>query len=170
MIITIFGTGSPNEEGYREAYELGKMIARAGHMLKNGGYGGTMEAAAKGCLEDGGKTIGICIKGHKIADAGKPNAFLSEIIIKENLTERLRELLNTDMIIILKGKIGTLEEFFHAWAENLVKSSESANPIPIFLIGEKNKMLLDFLIRNDFINSEQLKHIVHLNSIDDLKF
>ena len=146
------------------------MIARAGHTLKNGGYGGTMEAAAKGCLEEGGKTIGICIKGHKIANAGKPNAFLSETIIKENLAERLKELLNTDMIIILKGKIGTLEEFFHAWAENLVKLSESANPIPIFLIGEKNKMLLDFLINHDFINSEHLKHILHLNSINDLDF
>jgi len=166
MIITVFGTGSPTKEGYKEAYELGKKIAKAGHILKNGGYGGTMEAAAKGATENGGKAIGVCIKGHAIAYAKKPNDFLSEVIIKENLTERVNELLKNDILIVLEGKIGTLEELFKAWVEIYSKGKGK-----IYLVGKKNKKLLDFLIKENFINKdEHLKFIEYVDTIDDLEF
>ena len=134
MIITVFGTGSPTEEEYKEAYKLGKMIATSGHIVKNGGYGGIMEASAKGCTENGGKAIGVCIKGHSIAYAKKPNDFLTEVIIKDNLTERLNELLNTDILVVMHGKIGTLEELFKAWVEAVAKKEGI-----IYLVGERIK-------------------------------
>jgi len=164
ITITVFGAGSPTKEGYEEAYRLGKRIAEAGHTLKNGGYGGTMEAAAKGCKENGGKVIGICIEGH-FSSAKKPNDFLTETILKKNVAERIKELLNTDMLIVLTGQIGTLEELFVAWVDMFIKGKGK-----IFLVGEKNKRLLDFLVKEGFIDSKHLKFIEPVEKIDDLKF
>ncbi len=165
MIITVFGTGTPTERGYNEAYELGKKIAQAGHTLKNGGYGGTMEASAKGCREHGGKVIGVCIKGHPFTDAGKPNDFLSEVILKDNLTERTKELLETDCILVLPGKIGTLEELFKAWAEVYIKKEGK-----VYLLGEKNKKLLNFLVDEGFIDAEHRIHVETVESSDEIEF
>ena len=60
-IITIFGTGraKPGDAAYALAYELGKLLVEAGFTIANGGYGGTMSAAARGAVEAGGKTIGV---------------------------------------------------------------------------------------------------------------
>lgn len=166
MIITVFGTGSPTEEGYKEAYELGKKIALAGHTLKNRGYAGTMKASAKGCIKHGGKAIGVCVKGHSFATEGKPNKYLSEVIITENITQRVGELLKTDCIIVLPGKLGTLEEFFKAWSEVYIVGQGE-----IYVVGEKNRKLLDFLKENDFIYDEKyLGHIKQVDSIEDLEF
>ena len=166
MKITIFGTGSPTKEQYDEAYALGKKIAESGHVLTNGGYAGVMEASAKGATKNGGKAIGVCIKGHSIAYAKKPNDFLSEVIIKDNMGERLKELLKSDKIIVLPGKVGTLEDFFTAWVEAFVDKTNK-----IYLVGEKNKKLINFLIDNNFVNKdEHLPFIKIVNSIDELPF
>ena len=62
MIIRVFGGSfGASEEDIQLAYELGKRIGLKGHTLKNGGYNGTMEASAKGCREQGGKVIGVCV-------------------------------------------------------------------------------------------------------------
>jgi len=166
MIITVFGTGSPTEQGYKEAYELGKKIAKARHILKNGGYGGTMEASAKGCTESEGKVIGICVEGHSFATEGKPNDFLTEVILKKNINERITELLRADYIIVLPGKLGTLEEFFRIWNEMYVNRTGK-----VYLVGEKNKKLLEFLKENDFISNEKyFEHIHYVDCIENLEF
>ena len=47
-IITVFGSSRTrkNTKAYEEAYQLGKLIAEAGFVLCNGGYGGTMTASS----------------------------------------------------------------------------------------------------------------------------
>ncbi len=47
MNITVFGGSQPKEgdAAYAEAYQLGKLLAEAGHAVLTGGYIGTMEAA-----------------------------------------------------------------------------------------------------------------------------
>lgn len=69
-IVTIFGTSKvkDGDKVFNLAYELGKLCAEAGFTIANGGYGGTMLAAAKGAKQAGGKTIGITCKafGKKI--------------------------------------------------------------------------------------------------------
>ena len=59
--ITIFGTGRAKLGGtaYTLAYSTGKLLAHAGFTIANGGYGGTMLAAAKGAAEAGGNIIGV---------------------------------------------------------------------------------------------------------------
>jgi uncharacterized protein (TIGR00725 family) len=61
MKISVFG-GSQPEEGslaYQEAYQLGKLLAEAGHIVLTGGYIGTMEAVSRGASEADGHVIGV---------------------------------------------------------------------------------------------------------------
>jgi uncharacterized protein (TIGR00725 family) len=51
------GVASPSELALAEA--LGRALGRAGTVLITGGLGGVMEAASRGCLEEGGTTVGI---------------------------------------------------------------------------------------------------------------
>src|ERR1051326_536507 len=59
--VTIFGSSLPGEgtQMYQQARQLGGRLAQAGFAVCNGGYGGLMEASARGARECGGYTIGV---------------------------------------------------------------------------------------------------------------
>ena len=62
---------SPGEPLYACAYDTGRALAVAGHTVLTGGYGGVMEAASRGALEAGGRTVGVTcsIFGARTANA-----------------------------------------------------------------------------------------------------
>jgi hypothetical protein len=163
MIITVFGSSVPNATGYEEAYELGKLIGAKAHVLKNGGYGGTMEASAKGCREAGGEVIGVCVKGHRIDRTGQPNEYNSTVIITEDVTQRIQEMLNCDLVVVLKGNVGTLEEMFVAWVHAIESDSN-----PIIVVGPQMKGLLDYLVNNSFLKEEHFRYVKFVPSIYDI--
>lgn len=51
------GDASPGELAMAEA--LGRALGRAGAVVVTGGLGGVMEAASRGCAEEGGLTVGF---------------------------------------------------------------------------------------------------------------
>jgi uncharacterized protein (TIGR00725 family) len=166
MIITLLGSssaeGAEGAEG-DDAYELGKRIGAASHVLKNGGYGGTMAASARGCREAGGHVVGVGIEGHTIDRTGAPNPYNSEVIVKANALERVVELLRCDLVIVLPGHVGTLHEMFSAW----VSAIEGHLP-PVMLVGPKLKDLLDYLTENGFLKAEHAEHVSVFNSVGEL--
>ena len=114
-IITIFGTSNakPGDEVFSLAYELGRLCAQAGFAIANGGYGGTMLAAAKGAKQLGGKTIGVTCSafGRK-----SPNEFITEEISTNSLAERLNKLMELGAaFVVLPGGTGTLLELAQVW-------------------------------------------------------
>lgn len=165
MIVTVFGSSVTDEYAYNEAYRLGKIIGLKKHILKNGAYSGTMEASAKGCSEVGGTVIGVGVVGHKIDRMGKPNQYNSQTILKENVNQRINELLRTDMVIVLKGNIGTLEEMFVAWVRAIETDSR-----PIVVVGEKMITLITYLFENDFLKKEHSKYILTVKTIEEIPF
>ena len=60
-VITLFGSSAirPGDPEYAQAEQLGKALAEAGYTICNGGYMGSMEAAAKGTKEAGGEVMGV---------------------------------------------------------------------------------------------------------------
>ena len=52
-VVSVFGTGAakPGDKKYVLAEQLGRLLAESGFAIANGGYGGTMEASAKGASE-----------------------------------------------------------------------------------------------------------------------
>jgi uncharacterized protein (TIGR00730 family) len=132
-IVAVFGgsRAAPGSPEYLEAYAIGRLLARAGFTVMNGGYGGTMEASARGAKENGGRTLGV-ISGE--FNELKPNAYLDDTVLREDLFLRIREMYSrADAFIVLKGSMGTLAELALVW--NLTKL-EVGRRKPIVLLGE----------------------------------
>lgn len=163
MIITVFGSSEPTKKGYQEAYKLGEKIGSLGYTLQNGAYGGTMEACAKGCQKSGGKVIGVGVKGHQIDKMKEPNDFNSEVIECENIFKRIQRMLECDLIVVLRGSIGTLEELFAAW----IHAMEHKAP-KILIVGEEMIALLDFLINNNFLRKEHFVFVEKVSNISGI--
>lgn len=132
LTATLFG-GAKNSDTpsfeYLETIEIGRLLAQKGYQVKNGGYGGLMEAVSKGVTDEGGIAIGYTFKPFPAIG----NKFLTESIHCENLYERLEKLIsNTDLFIVQKGGIGTLAEFFLT----MDICRKMKNPPMIILYGE----------------------------------
>lgn len=112
--VTIFGGSQVKERepDYERARELGRKLAEAGDTVCNGGYGGIMEASARGAKEGGGKTIGVTTE-----DFGGPvNQWIDHEIRMKKWSERLFKLIELgDAYVIFDGGTGTLVELFVVW-------------------------------------------------------
>jgi uncharacterized protein (TIGR00730 family) len=131
-VVAVFGANrvSRGEPLYGLAEETGRQIAGAGWTLINGGYGGTMEAAARGAREDGGHVIGVPVKIY----SSQVSPFVSESVMTEDLWERIRLMLDrSDAFIALEGSTGTLAEIGMAW-EFVAK--KLLPPKPLIFIGD----------------------------------
>ena len=104
--ITVFGSGmvTPTDALYETAVATGRVIAEAGFALCNGGYGGTMEASARGARDAGGHTIGVTCS---IFGRGGPNPFINQEIPTTSLFERLDHLIQRgDAYVVFPGGTG----------------------------------------------------------------
>ena len=132
VIISIFGSGlaAPGSDEYDRAYRLGRELAKHGFTVCNGGYGGVMEASAKGASEEGGHTIGVTIPQL----ASMPNPFIREYKETPSLLARLERLLGlASGYVIMPGGTGTLVELALSW--ELQRKGLVPAPKPIVLVG-----------------------------------
>lgn len=153
--ITIFGTGraKPGSSAYKLAYETGKLLAQAGFIIANGGYGGTMLAAAKGAAEAGGEIIGVTCSAFEGSCA---NEYITREIITDSLDERLDTLIKLGQAyIVLPGGTGTLLELAKVW-ELKNKDFLEANK-PIILVDKFWKPLIDLITTYDPDSSRYIK-------------
>lgn len=106
-IIAVIGGRECNAEIYREAEEVGRLIAASGNILINGGRTGVMEAASKGAYQAGGFTIAI-LPGHRKREANK---YIHLPIPTSIGPARNSVIINTcDAAIAIDGRYGTLSE------------------------------------------------------------
>ena len=151
-IVTVFGTGraGAGDANFVLAEQVGRVLAQADFTIANGGYGGTMLAAAKGAAEAGGKIIGVTCSAFK---ASKANQYITREIVTSSLDERLDTLIKLGQAyVVLPGGTGTLLELAKVW-ELKNKGFLAANK-PIILVGEFWKSLVD-LVTTDDPNSSQ---------------
>jgi hypothetical protein len=138
-IIAVFGgsRAQPGSAEYVEAYAVGRLLAHAGFVVMNGGYGGTMEASARGARENGGRVIGVLSDEFAWL---KPNPYIDETMTSEDLFLRIRTMQRTaDGFIVLKGSMGTLAELALVW--NLSKIDAKYRK-PIILLGNAWAMVI----------------------------
>jgi hypothetical protein len=145
-VITIFGTrkATPGDKYYDLAFQLGKKLAENGFTIANGGYTGTMLAAAKGASTNNGKVIGVTCALFK----GKANQFVTDQIVAQNLDDRLKKLIDLgDAYIILPGGTGTLLELAMVW--ELKNKNILNNNKPILLLNSFYDPLIDLMASQD---------------------
>ena len=146
-VITVFGTGKavPGDEVFQIAFETGKALAEKGFVIANGGYGGTMSAAAKGAREAGGEVIGVTCSAFKRSRA---NEYVTKEIVTDSLQQRLNKLVELGQAyVVLAGGTGTLLELAHIW-EFRNKGFLSADK-PIIIVGRFWKALIDLIAEAD---------------------
>jgi uncharacterized protein (TIGR00730 family) len=154
-IVTIFGTGraAEGQTAYTLAYETGRLLAQAGLTIANGGYGGTMLAAAKGAAEADGEIIGVTCSAFK---SSKANKYVTREIVTGSLDERLDTLVQLGQAyIVLPGGTGTLLELAKVW-ELKNKGFLDANK-PIILLGGFWKPLVELIATDDADSSRFVK-------------
>ena len=163
MNITVFGSSQPQPGSplYTEAYELGKLLALAGHVVLTGGYIGTMEAVSRGAREAGGHVIGVtCDEIEKWRGVGA-NAWVVEERRSATLQERLDELIRgCDAAIALPGGPGTLAEIALTWNLMIVASIPQK---PLILVGPGWKAVFDEMLHS-------LGHVIPLKQRELLQF
>ena len=154
-VITIFGTGRAKhgDSVYELAMELGRLLAQAGITIANGGYGGTMLAAAIGAAKAGGEIIGVTCSAFK---SSKANEYITREIVTASLDERLDTLIKLGQgYIVLPGGTGTLLELAKVWE---LKNKGFLKPDKtIILIGKFWKPLVELVATEDFDSSRHLK-------------
>lgn len=112
-ICVFCGARPGNDPRYIDAAEaLGTWMAQAGHRLVYGaGDVGLMGAVARSCQAAGGDTFGV-IPTHLLdLEVGKTD--LTRFVITETMHERKKVMFaNSDLVVVLPGGAGSLDEFF----------------------------------------------------------
>ncbi len=140
-VVTVFGSSrvGPGDPEYETALRLGRLIGQRGWVLCNGGYNGTMEAAARGAKEAGGSTIGVTVT---VYDQVQANPWLDRIIVAPTLFARLEQLIGlAQAYVVLRGGIGTLLELAMIWN---ARQTDPAHK-PVLVVGPEWDSILDKL-------------------------
>jgi len=159
MNIAVFGSArpQPGDPDYETAYQLGRLIAQAGHTLLTGGYMGVMEAASRGAAEAGGRVVGVtCEEIERWRPVGA-NQWVSEEWRRPTLVERIHTLIRAcDSAIALPGGAGTLAEISLMWNMLLI---EAITPKPLVLIGEGWQRVFEKLFEsmNGYLSDHERK-------------
>jgi len=154
-IVTIFGTSraKAGDTIFTLAMETGRLLAQAGFTIANGGYGGTMLAAAKGAAKASGGIIGVTCSAF---ESSKANKYVIREIVTGSLDERLDTLVKLGRAyIVLPGGTGTLLELAKVW-ELRNKGFLNADK-PIILLGGFWKPLVELIATDDVDSSSYVK-------------
>ncbi len=154
-IITIFGTARarPGDSIFTLAMETGRLLAQAGFTVANGGYGGTMLAAAKGAAGAGGEIIGVTCSAFK---SSRANEYVTREMVTGSLDERLETLVKLGRAyIVLPGGTGTLLELAKVW--ELKNKGFLKEDKPVIILGGFWKPLIELIATEDADSSGFVK-------------
>ncbi|AQT68367.1 LOG family protein ORF6 in fasciation locus [Anaerohalosphaera lusitana] len=146
IIVTVFGTSKarPGDSEFELAEALGTLLAKNGYTIANGGYDGTMYAAARGAASMGGKVIGVTCTAFK----SSANEFVTQEIPTDALEGRLRKLVQLgEAYVVLPGGTGTLLELAEVW--ELKNKRFFAADKPVIILGEFWKPLVELMKQQD---------------------
>lgn len=146
-VIAVFGSSAaqPDSDEWAEAEEVGGRLARAGHAVVTGGYGGVMEAVSRGANLAGGRVIGVTAPDLFPARPGA-NPYVNDDRPAVTLVDRIGTLIGlASGVIALPGSIGTAAELVVAWNLNHVSRINGGKRIPTVAVGAVWREMWEFL-------------------------
>jgi uncharacterized protein (TIGR00730 family) len=167
--VSIFGSArvTPEDEYYKKAQYLGRRLAENNFGVITGGGPGIMEAANKGALEGGGKSIGMNIR---LPFEQKPNPFANvSIDYKYFFVRKVMFVKYAIAYIVLPGGFGTLDELFEALT---LIQTKRIKGFPVILMGSEYwsgllKWIKSVLIKDNKILPEDLCLIQVIDDPDE---
>jgi len=128
--VTIYGSArvTPDREEYKQAVQIARRVGELGFNIITGGGPGLMEAANKGALEAGVKSVGLNIE---LPEYQPPNTY-SNITISFNhfYIRKVMLVKYASAFIVLPGGLGTLDEVTEVL--NLIQTRK-IKPFPVIL-------------------------------------
>jgi len=112
--VTVFGSArvAPEDPQYACAYEVARLLGKAGFAVITGGGPGIMEAANKGARAGGGPSIGCNIE---LPYEQRPNPYLDTLIdFRYFFARKTMFVKYSAAFLIFPGGFGTLDELFDA--------------------------------------------------------
>lgn len=159
---------------YDEARKLGDLITRAAHdsdkcdlVVITGGGPGIMEAANRGAMEAGGKSIGLNIV---LPSEQRPNPYITpELCFHFHYfaIRKMHFLKRAKALVACPGGYGTLDELFETLT--LIQTG-TIEPVPVLLLGSKYwKRIINFeaLVEEGAISEEDLAIFNYVDSAEE---
>ena len=131
--VAIFGSArsEPGSRDYAQAEAMGRAVARAGYAVITGGGPGDMEAANKGAMEAGGRSVGLAIE---LPHEPRPNPYLTTTLsFRYFFVRKVMFVKYSRAFVVLPGGFGTLDELFEA--VTLIQTRK-IQPFPVILAGD----------------------------------
>lgn len=109
--VAVCGPSAADDRTCAAAEDVGRLLAECGAVVVCGGYGGVMQAAARGARSAGGTVLGI-LSGD---DPRAGNPYL-DLVVPTGLGQARNTLIamSCDALIAVGGSWGTLSEVAHA--------------------------------------------------------
>ena len=130
--VSIFGSArtEPDKPYYKMGQQTAAELVRAGYAVVTGGGGGIMEAANKGAIEAGGKSVGLNIE---IPQEQLPNKYQNlSLSFRYFFARKMMFTKYSQAFVILPGGFGTMDEFFESLT--LIQTLKMAR-FPVILMG-----------------------------------
>ncbi|MEE9400311.1 MAG: TIGR00730 family Rossman fold protein [Dehalococcoidales bacterium] len=156
--VTIYGSArvKPGDEQYVKTEEIARRLGEIGFSIITGGGPGLMEAANKGALGTGVKSIGVNIE---LPEEQTPNAYTTlSLTFSHFFVRKVLLVKYATAFIIMPGGLGTLDELTEVLT---LMQTHKIKPFPVILFNRRYwKGFLNWLrtstLANDFISEEDL--------------
>ena len=156
--VTIYGSAriKPGDEQYKKTEEIAHRLGEIGFSIITGGGPGVMEAANKGALKAGVKSVGVNIE---LPEEQMPNAYTTMTLTFSHFFVRKVMLVKyATAFVIMPGGLGTLDEVTEVLT---LMQTHKIKPFPVILFNSAYwKGFLDWLrtctLASSFISEEDL--------------
>lgn len=130
--VTIFGSArfKENDQYYKEARKLGRLLGEAGYTIITGGGPGIMEAGNRGASEVNAPSIGLNIQ---LPREQRTNKYVKKGIgFYYFFTRKVMLSASAQAYVFFPGGFGTVDEFMEL---TVLIQTQKMEPIPIVLVG-----------------------------------
>jgi uncharacterized protein (TIGR00730 family) len=151
------------------AFNFGEILARENiRLVYGGGQMGMMGTLANGCMQAGGKVVGIItdhLHKYEIGHEG-----VEELIVAPDMQARKSMMFErSDGVVVLPGGFGTLEETF----EVLTWKQIALHDKPIVVVNTDGfwnplKGLVDHIIKNRFASPQDAELVYFVDFIEEV--
>jgi len=168
--VTIYGSAraSPDDEQYAKTEEIARRLGEMGFSIITGGGLGLMEAANKGALEAGVKSIGLNIE---LPEEQLANVYASlSITFNHFFVRKVMLVKYATAFIIMPGGLGTLDELTEVLT---LMQTHKIKPFPVILFNSDYwkgflEWLRTFTLAKSFISEEDLNLLIVCDDTDEV--
>jgi len=168
--VTIYGSArvSPDDEQYAKTEEIARRLGEIGFSIITGGGPGLMEAANKGALEAGVKSVGVNIE---LPEEQVSNTYASlSITFSHFFVRKVMLVKYATAFIIMPGGLGTLDELTEVLT---LMQTHKIKPFPVVLFNSDYwEGFLEWLrtstLAKNFISEEDLNLLRVCDNTDEV--